>query len=653
MKRFACLFFTGLFVCLIFTNFSIAQENARDSAKEEKVWQELEKTSPESVEKFKAATVALDTQNYEEAAKLYKEVLEKSPDFDPVLRRLGYALNATGKREEGLAMTQKALNNDRTPDNLMGRASILLNPGLNDHQPTEAELGQAFMLAKEAFDKQTEFDPEYVAVYAQLSLYTDHLDDFRKAVNALKSKTPDLPVTHYFNGIQLANDGNLEAGEAEIKTAESLGLPPEATKGVLTAIEEEKGNRYFGLGNYFYYGSFFVGAWILGLAILFVAGKILSAKTLSSIESSDPNDITGGGHAGLRNFYKKLIAVAGVYYYISQPIVMLLIIVATGAVGFFFLWIGQIPIKLLLIVGFVALATIFYMIKSLIIRAKPEEPGRILSESEAPALWALVRKVAEDINTRPADEIRITHGAEVAVYERGGVISKMNDNAERVLIVGLAALQGFRQNAFRAVLAHEYGHFSNRDTAGGNIALRVNMDIMQLAESMVNSGTATVYNIAFQFLRFYHFLFRRITHGASRLQEILADRVAVYHYGADAFREGLNHVIRRDIEFSHVANSEISAAYSGGRALKNLYELMPEGDDITKSLEEEFNNYMSRPTTEDDSHPSPQDRFKLIAPIRSKESLPIDGQVLDLFTDKDALTREMNDLLEQRLKAMG
>ena len=275
-----------------------------------------------------------------------------------------------------------------------------------------------------------------------------------------------------------------------------------------------------------------------------------------------------------------------------------------------------------------------------------------MSESEAPALWTLVRKVAEDINTRPADEIRITHGAEVAVYERGGVISKMNDNAERVLIVGLAALQGFRQNAFRAVLAHEYGHFSNRDTAGGNIALRVNMDIMQLAESMAKSGTATVYNIAFQFLRFYHFLFRRITHGASRLQEILADRVAVYHYGADAFREGLNHVIRRDIEFSHVANSEISAAYSGGRALKNLYELMPEGDDITKSLEEEFNNYMSRPTTEDDSHPSPQDRFKLIAPINSKESLPIDGQVLDLFTDKDALTREMNDLLEQRLKAM-
>jgi Zn-dependent protease with chaperone function len=32
-------------------------------------------------------------------------------------------------------------------------------------------------------------------------------------------------------------------------------------------------------------------------------------------------------------------------------------------------------------------------------------------------------------------------------------------------------------DAFRAVLAHEYGHFTNRDTAGGEIALRVNRDM--------------------------------------------------------------------------------------------------------------------------------------------------------------------------------
>jgi hypothetical protein len=115
----------------------------------------------------------------------------------------------------------------------------------------------------------------------------------------------------------------------------------------------------------------------------------------------------------------------------------------------------------------------------------------------------------------------------------------------------------------------------------------------------------------------------------------------------------LSHVIRRDIEFKHIAESEINAAYSAGRALQNLYEMMPpENESISKSLEQEYNDHLTRQTTEDDTHPSPQDRFKLIAPIKSRENAPLEGQVWDLFTDKTALTTEMNNLLEARLKAM-
>ena len=653
MKRLICSIVIGLLLFFAFANFSYAQEKKeRDSAKEEKVWQELQKTAPKAVDKFKAATIALDQQNYPESVKLYNEVLAQSPNFEPALRRLGFALIAIGKRQEGLAMSQKALSLNRTSENLISHAFALTDPGTDNYQPTQADLQQAFSLTKEAVQKSTETDSDYLIAFAQFAIATNHLEDFKDAVKQLKEKFPDLSATHYFNGLQLANDGDLDAAEAEIKKSETLGLPHESAQEILSAIETERGNKFFGLGNYFYYGLYLVGAWVLGLVILFVVGKILSAKTLHSIENSDPNDITGGGQAGLRKIYKKVISFAGIYYYLSQPIIMLLVIVVAGAITLFFLYAGTIPIKLLLIVGFVALATIFYMVKSLVIRAKIEDPGRILTKDEAPELWTLARDVAKTIETRPINEIRLTHGAELAVYERGGIRAKMQDKAERILIVGVATLNGFSQNAFRAVLAHEYGHFSNRDTAGGDIAMHVNMDIMRLAESMAMSGTATFYNIAFQFLRFYHFLFRRITHGASRLQEILADRVAVYQYGADAFREGLTHVIRRDIEFNHVAEKEINAAFSANRALQNLYEMSVESEGAKKSLEQEFNEQISRPTTEDDTHPSPQDRFKLIEQIKSKETAPISGQVWDLFKDKEALTSEMSALLESRLKAM-
>ena len=101
----------------------------------------------------------------------------------------------------------------------------------------------------------------------------------------------------------------------------------------------------------------------------------------------------------------------------------------------------------------------------------------------------------------------------MAVYERGNRRERRSDLGRRVLVMGLGLVPGFGQNAFRAVLAHEYGHLSHRDTAGGEVALRVNQDMIKFAYAMAHAGQAVWWNIAFQFLLFYHFLFRRISHG--------------------------------------------------------------------------------------------------------------------------------------------
>ncbi|HEX9928604.1 MAG TPA: M48 family metalloprotease [Pyrinomonadaceae bacterium] len=651
-------------LCFALTGVTLAQQQERDLNKEEKLRQQLQKIAPKAVNGFKAATNALDEKNYEESARLYNEVLAQAPNFEPALRRLGFALIGIGKRDEGLKMSQKALALNRSSDNLFSYALALTERGVNNYQPTETELEQALALSKEAMQKDTENDSDYAIAVADFALSLNREQDFRDASRFLAEKYPDLIATHYFNSIRLANDGNFAAAEAEIRKAESLGLPPEAAQEILSGIERAKRGEYqsgnapnnsfigdFRFGAYFYYGLYLVGTWALGLLTLFVAGKILSVKTLRSIENSDPNDITGGGQEGLRKIYKNVITIAGIYYYLSQPVVMLLVVVAVLGTIMFFLWLGWIPVKLLLILVLVGAVTIFYMIKSLLVRNKTDDPGRALREDEAPQLWALTRDVAKAINTRPVDEIRLTPGSELAVYERGSIRMKMQDKAERILIIGVATLNDFSQNAFRAVLAHEYGHFSNRDTAGGAVALRVENDIIRLAEAMAQNGTATVYNIAFQFLRVYHFLFRRITHGATRLQEILADRVAVHQYGADAFREGLTHVVRRGVEFNHLAAKEINAAYNSNRSLQNLYEMTEQDETVRKNLEQEFNEAINSLTTEDDTHPSPQDRFKLANQIKSKESLPINGMVWDLFKDRESLTKEMNQMLETIVRA--
>jgi peptidase M48-like protein len=235
-----------------------------------------------------------------------------------------------------------------------------------------------------------------------------------------------------------------------------------------------------------------------------------------------------------------------------------------------------------------------------------------------------------------------------AVYERGGVRQRDHDRGHRVLVLGVGLLDGFRTGPFCAVLGHEYGHFSHRDTAGGDLALRVRQDMMKFAVAMAQHGQAVWWNLAFQFLRVYDFLFRRISHGATRLQEVLADRVAARHYGARQFEDGLRHVVRRQIEFTFTANTEIKDAVESGREVHNLYEQHAR---TTPGIQQEIETALVRPTTEDDTHPSPLDRFRLLKGLVSTDEPAGDRMVWDLFEDRAALTAEMTALIDSRVRS--
>jgi hypothetical protein len=345
--------------------------------------------------------------------------------------------------------------------------------------------------------------------------------------------------------------------------------------------------------------------------------------------------------------YRKLIQVAGWYYYVSLPFVVVLLIVAAGTVVYAFMALGRIPVRLVAILAIVTLGTIYKMVQSLFVKIKAEDPGRSLTPEEAPGLWTLTGEVAADVGTRKVDDIRITLGTDVAVYEKGTQKEKSQDRAKRILILGVGVLDGFRVQPFRAVLAHEYGYFTNRDTVGGDIAIRVNNDMMKFAYAMARAGHAVAWNLGFQFVRIYHFLFRRISHGASRLQEVLADRTAVLKYGADAFEEGLTHAIRRSVEFPFAANREITVAVDAGRALHNLYGLPVEGE---KSVEEEIEKSLNRATSEDDTHPSPVDRFRLARQLGAEPRPADSAMVWDLFQNRETLTMEMTALIDSSIE---
>ena len=636
--------FLLLLILLFGSSSTAAQQGGRDMEKEKAIWAELETIAPASVADFKLATEAMDAQEFDKAAKLYQAVHKKAPKFDAALRRLGGCLVAAGSRDQGFAYMEQALRIRRSPENLISLAQSLTYPGVGK-DGTREQKTRAYELVREANrSPQKPTDSDYLVLQAQLAMELDQVDDFRRHTEELVAKHPGLMSTHFYNAILAAYDEKWSLAEEEIKVAQSLGLAPEVAESFLASGVHTR----VVVWRYLYYSLYLVGAWIVGLTLLFLVGKLMSRKTLNSLEEANPNSPASGAELTLRKWYRQLINVAGFYYYISLPVVIFLVVIIAASITYGFIMMGRIPIKLVLVLAIGGLVTIYTMIRSLFVKVESVDPGRSLNYDEAPALWDLTRTVATAVDTRPVDEIRITPGTDLAVYEKGTWRERSQDKAQRVLILGIGVLNDFKQNGFRAVLAHEYGHFTNRDTAGGDVAIRVNNDMMKFAHAMIVNGQAAWWNIAFQFLRVYHFIFRRISHGATRLQEVLADRVAALKYGPHAFEEGLTHVVRKSVEFHHLATKEIDASFQARRALQNLYELSL---DQNTNLQQEMDESLNRATSEDDTHPSPTDRFRLTRKVTGANESPATGMVWDLFKNREALTAEMTKQVEADVQA--
>lgn len=626
-------------LCLLLSaTCAFAAKSARDPVREAEIEQQLARLDATLVDPFHRATVAYDADKFAEVESLLTPIVERIPTFDPALRRLGMTKVMQGQRPQGMALIERAVSAKRSSANLITLAHALAFTGKSG----PADQDRALKVLKEARPLPDGDGADVLTMIGQLALQRNQMEDAREAIATLQQRFPELLQTHYLAAYLAAAGEHWNLAVKEIRKAEKLGLDAEAVNRFLNSGVQSHatGWRIAGVT------LWTIALWAVGLIALFATGFGLSKATLRQVERSDATiSITTGEHR-LRRIYRTVLNLAGIYYYFSLPIVFLLVVGLAGAGIYACLQIGRVPIKLMILLLIGAVATVWAMVRSLFLRVKAGDPGRPLTRAEAPGLWELSEDVARELNTRAIEEIRLTVGTDLCVYERGSWREKLENRATRVLVIGVAVLDGFKQEDFRSVLAHEYGHFSNRDTAGGDIALRVQNDMLKFYYAMVEAGQATWLNLGFHFLRAYHFIFRRISHGATRLQEVLADRVAAQAYGAPAFESGLRHVIRRSIAFDAHAHIEIQSAIDSRRPVQNLYQAeLP----LAASGEAQFNEAMNRETTDDDTHPAPKDRFRLIARLPPTSRPPSTGLVWELFSNREAVVTEMTAAVEKNI----
>lgn len=643
--------------------------------------QELESLAPAALPVLKEANRLRREESWDRAALLYGQLRTQAPTFSGATRRLCSVELARGNHDRALELCREAAKHE-TADNLSSLASALierpsdaavieahtlteralgLEPNdvwsqmtlcrielirkhadradaclervsgrlpvaivgplyaqviaqlLDDNEPVRAEnvLARALPLAPQ--------DPTLQSVRCQVALARENDAMLRDCTVELRSLAPKLPQTYVFSAIQSATIGEYSEAEDHLDRALANGADPAAVADLRGKIRDARPWYTAWLAPF----GIVIGVWLAGLALLFAVGLGLSASALRAARTppSERSGKASGTSALLRVSYAGVLWLCCAYYYLSIPIVIALVLAVAALPIVGILALGYIAPKLFLIIGFLVLVTLFALAKSLFVRPAQRDPGVRLELERYPDLKQVLTEVAGKLGTRPVDTVFMTPDASVAVFERGGLVSQLSGRSERCLILGAGVLDDMPLDQLRAILAHEYGHFSNRDTAGGGVALAVRRSLVLTAVGLAQGGAASRLNPAWLFVNGYYLLFLRISQGASRLQEVLADRWAAFTYGTENFVEGLKHVIRRSIDFDRHAEATVKELVTTKAGLANLYRHVPQREP-EQPLDQAVHDALAREPTPYDSHPSPNERIQLVRSLGADSRPP-------------------------------
>ncbi len=610
---------------------------------------QLQKLDPTSVETFRQANKARDSKDYSNASHLYAEVARRVPSFSAAIRRQCGVEAQARHHETAVKLCRQALDTENNAENKAALANVLLQAPEGRSSASSSDRMDAMRLATEAARAKPN-DVVTNGVLCQAAIALGDVPTLRLCARQLKWLAPRDPTSHFMLAILAASEGRFDDALLAVDEAHRLGMPDDDYQTLRNRIVEARPL------------SSSVGpsaaraavAWAIGLLALFGLGAILSRITLASV-SELPTTRDGKPQASdraLRKGYGLVLWICCAYYYLSLPLVALAVVAAAGGLIYAFFAIGHVPVKLVLLIGLLVPITVWAMVKSLLVRGKAEDPGRRLDLAEHPRLRDALGEVAERVGTRMVDEVFLTPGTEVAVFERGGVLRQLARRADRCLVLGAGVLEGMKVIELKSVLAHEYGHLQNEDTAGGGFALAVRRSLLTMAGALASGGAAVWYNPAWWFIQGFYRIFLRISHGASRLQEVLADRWAALSYGSAVFEKALTHVILRSVRFDDHIHRTIAEVVDAKCGLANLYTYAPTPKpDTAAALEKQSEEALHRKASPYDSHPAPGDRLALIRALGAEGRSPSAGDdepAWSLLSNREALENQMTD----RVRAM-
>jgi Zn-dependent protease with chaperone function len=604
----------------------------------------------------RAASREEANQQARRAEQALRRSLRLDPQFARAHRNLALALLSQGRGQNRLPEVEQALQDARR-----------LDPSLPLHD-AEAELAyrrgryeESERILRAALEKEPRDEGlAFALARAIVSNKQNSTEKRRREVQALVDRFPDSGHLACMHGVALALDQSPRKALREFDRARSLGADPEqvVSPNDLATIEQ---NAAPTLAEWALWGALgFVGFYAAVMLLMAGFGLLLANRTrgrraLALLEGqpaglvAEGQVVRVGGESALARLYALALFFGLLLFYAAIPFVIAGLLAATALVLYAVFLLPRIPVQLIVTVVLIGGGMAWAVFRSLFSKPSSGSFGIPKTAADCPRLHQAIAEVATRVDTDPVHEVFLAPGSAIGVHQEGRGPFGIFGVKRRVLTLGLSTLRFLSAGELRAILAHEYAHFSHKDTFYSRFIYQVHLSIEAALQGMGGSGGINYVNPFYWFLYLYYRSYSLLSAGFSRSREFLADRMASSLYGADVFASALTKVSTDGALFEMTVYQNIGSLLQQQQAFVNIYSAFQAFRDEqmdTKDREELYRKLLDEQPSVFASHPTFKERIDAVAPLPPAQARD-DTPALQLLENPEEVEKELTQFLTE------
>lgn len=222
-------------------------------------------------------------------------------------------------------------------------------------------------------------------------------------------------------------------------------------------------------------------------------------SALTTLYPSTPVDVPESLTQPSAAFKKEVVRVmTSIFLFFIVYVVLIILALALAAASVYggLMLIISVPKFITVMVGIglmgLGIMVFFFLIKFMFAVSKVDQSGHIeLKEEDQPELFAFIRQVTKDTQTPFPKKIFLSPEVNACVFYNSSFWSMLFP-VKKNLQIGLGLVNALNLSEFKAVMAHEFGHFSQRSMKLGSFVYNVNRVIYNMLYD--NSGYSSVIN---------------------------------------------------------------------------------------------------------------------------------------------------------------